>query len=166
MGADHQGGSDFGAFGDFYSAQNNSKNQQNYMKTSTNINKIRLIGAALVMCATAAWAMCSFNVLYQDCTPNPSGTFWYGTCPGNTTVVEVQIMCPSVTCGVCQSATDGEFKTCYAGTILVECQEQITFWPCPECPLGDPNAFPCPFTYTSFFDYYVESAVETSFCHE
>ncbi len=159
MGADHQGGSDFGAFGDFYSAQNNSKNQQNYMKTSTNMNKIRLIGAALVMCATAAWAIC-WNVQYSNCNPpNPSGTFIYGVCPGNTTVVEVQIICPSVTCGVCQLATVEGFKSCGAGTITVECQKKITFWPCPECPQG---VYPCPITYISLIDWTPGNSMETS----
>jgi hypothetical protein len=68
------------------------------MKTLTNIGKIRLIGACLIMCATAAWACwivqpgpcpwittCMNMSLVNTCSPTCSGSggcsIVYQTCP-------------------------------------------------------------------------------------
>jgi hypothetical protein len=108
------------------------------MKTLTNMNKIRLIGAVLVICATAAWATC-WNAQYYSCGPLSS----MGPASCDNSCIGWIIVCPNVQCANCGAVTEGGFQGCYVNTCEGQCngewdvyQEVPLPWKDPPCGCG------------------------------
>jgi hypothetical protein len=85
------------------------------MNTLTNMNKIRLIGAVLVICTTAAWATCWDVMVDYDCPHSVSIL----TCDDSCITFGVACPGPCFTC--VQASGGGGYHTCFVNTCQGQC---------------------------------------------